>query len=152
MGRDQGVALFRDIVRTNGMSVRKGHTLLSNLVVAGEIPLALTVYSYKPEQQKREGAPIAPLYLAPVVALAYGPAVAKCAPHPHAAVLYNEFMLGRGAGDFRQARHGGDQSEDPVDAARPRGDADRSGRHARQSCKMGRAVGQHSDQAKVRLD
>jgi iron(III) transport system substrate-binding protein len=94
MGRDKGVELFRDIVRTNGMSVRKGHTLLSNLVVAGEVPLALTVYSYKPEQQKREGAPIAPLYLAPVVALAYGPAVAKCAPHPHAAVLYNEFMLG----------------------------------------------------------
>jgi len=94
MGRDRGVALFRDIVRTNGVSARKGHTLLSNLVVAGEIPLALTVYSYKPEQQKREGAPIEPLYLAPVVALAYGPAVAKCAPHPHAAVLFNEFMLG----------------------------------------------------------
>jgi ABC-type Fe3+ transport system substrate-binding protein len=96
MGRDQGVALFRDIVRTNGMQVRKGHTLLSNLVVAGEIPLALTTYSYKPEQQKREGAPIEPLYLAPVVALGYGPAVARCAPHPHAAVLFNEFMLGEG--------------------------------------------------------
>ena len=94
MGRDRGVELFRDIVRTNGISVRKGHTLLSNLVVAGEVPLALTVYSYKPEQQKREGAPIEPLYLPPVVALAYGPAVAKCAPHPYAAVLYNEFMLG----------------------------------------------------------
>jgi len=94
MGRDKGVQLFQDIVRTNGVSVRKGHTLLSNLVVAGEVPLALTVYSYKPEQQKREGAPVEPLYLAPVVALAYGPAVAKCAPHPHAAVLYNEFMLG----------------------------------------------------------
>jgi ABC-type Fe3+ transport system substrate-binding protein len=96
MGRDQGIALFRDIVRTNGMQVRKGHTLLSNLVVAGEIPLALTTYSYKPEQQKREGAPIEPLYLAPVVALGYGPAVARCAPHPHAAVLFNEFMLGEG--------------------------------------------------------
>jgi ABC-type Fe3+ transport system substrate-binding protein len=94
MGRDRGVKLFQDIVRTNGVSVRKGHTLLSNLVVAGEVPLALTVYSYKPEQQKRAGAPIEPLYLAPVIALAYGPAVAKCAPHPHAAVLFNEFMLG----------------------------------------------------------
>ena len=94
LGRDQGVALFRDIVRTNGMSVRKGHTLLSNLVAAGEVPLALTVYNYKPEQQMRAGAPIAPLYLPPVVALAYGTAVARCAPHPHAGVLFNEFMLG----------------------------------------------------------
>jgi iron(III) transport system substrate-binding protein len=75
------------------MSVRKGHTLLSNLVAAGEVPLALTVYNYKPEQQMRAGAPIAPLYLAPVIALAYGTAVARCAPHPHAAVLFNDFML-----------------------------------------------------------
>lgn len=93
MGRDKGVQLFKTIAHTNGFSVRKGHTLLSNLVAAGEVPLALTVYSYKPEQQKRAGAPIEPLYLAPVVALGYGPAVAKCAPHPYAAVLFNEFML-----------------------------------------------------------
>jgi iron(III) transport system substrate-binding protein len=93
LGREKGVQLFRDIVRTNGLSIRKGHTLLSNLVAAGEVPLALTVYNYKPEQQKRVGAPIEPLYLSPVVALGYGPAVAKCAPHPNAAVLFNEFML-----------------------------------------------------------
>ena len=64
------------------------------LVAAGEVPLALTVYNYKPEQQKRMGAPVEPLYLSPVVALGYGTAVARCAPHPHAAVLFNEFMLG----------------------------------------------------------
>jgi iron(III) transport system substrate-binding protein len=93
MGTDKGVQLFKEIVKTNGLSIRKGHTLLSNLVAAGEVPLALTVYSYKPEQQQRAGAPVAPLYLAPVVALGYGPAVARCAPHPHAAVLFNEFML-----------------------------------------------------------
>jgi iron(III) transport system substrate-binding protein len=93
MGQEKGVALFRDIVRTNGISVRKGHTLLSNLVAAGEVPLALTNYNYKPEQQKRIGAPVEPLYLPPVVALAYGSAVARCAPHPHAAVLFHEFML-----------------------------------------------------------
>jgi len=32
------------------MSMRKGHTLLAQLVVSGEIPLALTVYNYKAEQ------------------------------------------------------------------------------------------------------
>jgi len=35
--------LFRDIVRANGMSARRGHTLLANVVAAGEVPLALTV-------------------------------------------------------------------------------------------------------------
>src|SRR5262245_46051153 len=58
MGRDKGIELFRDIVRANGVSVRKGHTLLSKLVVAGEVRIGLTVCRYKPEQQKREGAPV----------------------------------------------------------------------------------------------
>ena len=60
------------------------------------MPLALTVYSYKPEQQKREGAPVEPLYLKPVVALGYGPAVSRCAPHPHAALLFHDFMIREG--------------------------------------------------------
>ena len=34
------------IVDKNGVSVRKGHTLLAQLVVSGEIPMALTVYNY----------------------------------------------------------------------------------------------------------
>src|SRR5262245_50361838 len=36
------VRLFREIVNENGISVRKGHSLLTNLVAAGEVPLALT--------------------------------------------------------------------------------------------------------------
>jgi iron(III) transport system substrate-binding protein len=96
MGEQKGLALFQEIVSANGMSVRRGHTLLANLVAAGEVPLALTVYSYKPEQQKRAGAPVEPLYLAPLVALGYGPAVSKCAPHPHAALLFYDFMVGEG--------------------------------------------------------
>jgi ABC-type Fe3+ transport system substrate-binding protein len=96
MGEEKGLKLFRDIVRTNGVSVRRGHTLLANLVQAGEVPLALTVYSYKPEQQKRDGAPVEPLYLRPVIALGYGPAVSRCAPHPHAALLFYDFMIREG--------------------------------------------------------
>jgi iron(III) transport system substrate-binding protein len=45
MGEAKGLKLFRDIVAANGMSVRKGHTLLANLVPTGEVPLALTAYS-----------------------------------------------------------------------------------------------------------
>jgi iron(III) transport system substrate-binding protein len=96
LGEDKGVALFREIVRTNGVSTRTGHTLLSNMVAAGEVPLAITVYSYKPEQLAREGAPIRALYLPPVIALATGVSVTRCAPHPNAAVLFYEFMLREG--------------------------------------------------------
>jgi ABC-type Fe3+ transport system substrate-binding protein len=93
MGFDKGVKLIKDIVHTNGLTPRKGHTVLSNLVAAGEIPMALTLYSYKPEQMKHKGAPIGVLYLPPVVALGYGTAVDKCAPHPNAAVLFYDFLI-----------------------------------------------------------
>src|SRR5262249_29308491 len=58
LGEAKGTKLFKDIVAKNGMSVRKGHTLLTNLGVSGEGPLALTVYTYTAEQLKRKGAPI----------------------------------------------------------------------------------------------
>ena len=93
MGEEKGLALFRRIVANNGISVRKGHTLLSNLVASGEIPLAMTVYSYKPDQLKASGAPIESFILQPAVAHVDGVGVAGHAPHPNAAVLFFEFML-----------------------------------------------------------
>ncbi|TMH52950.1 MAG: extracellular solute-binding protein, partial [Betaproteobacteria bacterium] len=58
LGEARGVRIFREIVAANGISVRRGHTLLTQLVVSGEVPLALTVYNYKAEQLKAQGAPI----------------------------------------------------------------------------------------------
>ena len=93
LGEAQGLKLFREIVAANGMSVRKGHTLLSNLVVSGEIPLALTVYYYRPVQLKGKGAPIDWFTLEPTVARPNGVAIARRAPRPHAALLFYDFML-----------------------------------------------------------
>jgi iron(III) transport system substrate-binding protein len=96
MGEDKAVALFRKIVATNGISVRKGHTLLSNLVVAGEVPLALTVYGYRINELKEKGAPIDGVVLPPAVALPTGIAVFAHAPHPNAAALFTDFFLSDG--------------------------------------------------------
>jgi iron(III) transport system substrate-binding protein len=93
LGEAKGLKLFRDIVAANGMSVRKGHTLLANLVVAGEVPVALTTYHYKIEQLKKSGAPIDWIVLAPAVARFQGMGLARRAPHPHAALLFYDFML-----------------------------------------------------------
>jgi len=68
MGGEEGLRFFRDLVATNGLTVRNGNALLNNLVVAGEIPLALTLYSYLPEQSRRSGAPVGWIALAPTVA------------------------------------------------------------------------------------
>ncbi len=93
MGEAKGLKLFRDIVATNGISVRTGHTLLVNLVVSGEIPLALTIYNYKAEQLKNDGAPIDWFVMQPGLARPQGVGVARRAPHPNAAILFHDFML-----------------------------------------------------------
>ena len=96
MGEEKGIALFKEIVRRNGMSVRKGHTLLANLVASGEVPLGLTLYNYKIEQMKNSGAPVEWFALDPVVARPNGNGVAKNAPNPHAAMLFQDFELSEG--------------------------------------------------------
>ena len=93
LGEERGLKLFRDIVASNGVSVRKGHTLLANLVVSGEVPLAISTYFYKVAQLKDRGAPIDALTISPVVARFEGAGLARRAPHPYAAVLFMEFML-----------------------------------------------------------
>jgi iron(III) transport system substrate-binding protein len=93
LGEAKGLKVFRDIVAANGISVRKGHTLLINLVVAGEVPLALTTYHYRAEQTKKSGAPVDWFILPPAVARFQGMGLARRAPHPHAAMLWFDFML-----------------------------------------------------------
>ncbi len=94
MGEKQGIDLFRRIVATNGVSVRKGHSLLGNLVVSGEVPFALASHYNVSESATRQGAPVGWLALEPLVARANGIAVARRAPHPHAAVLFYDFLIG----------------------------------------------------------
>jgi iron(III) transport system substrate-binding protein len=93
LGEPAGLDLFRDIVARNGISIRKGHSLLANLVVSGEVPLALTAYGYRVDRLKKGGAPIDKVYLPPVIGLPTGVAVLRRAPHPYAAVLFADFML-----------------------------------------------------------
>jgi iron(III) transport system substrate-binding protein len=90
------VRLFREIVSENGISVRKGHSLLTNLVAAGEVPLALTVYGFLAEQAKLKGAPLDWFVLPPAVARATAEGLARNAPHPNAAVLFFDFLIGEG--------------------------------------------------------
>jgi iron(III) transport system substrate-binding protein len=96
LGEETGLKLFRDIVTTNGISVRKGHTLLTNLVAAGEVPIGLTVFMQNADVAKKNGAPLDWFLIPPAVARPNGIGLAKRAPHPHAALLFYDFMLSDG--------------------------------------------------------
>ena len=94
LGEEKGLSLFRDLAAKNGLSVRRGHSLLAQMVASGEVPFALTVYNFTAEQLKAQGAPLEWFTLAPAVAHGNGFAVLRRAPHPHAALLYYDFMIG----------------------------------------------------------
>lgn len=95
-GEKEGVDFFAKLAKTNGISLRKGHTLLTNLTASGEVPLALTTYLYKVDQMNKDGAPIKVLQLGPSVARINGLGVAKTAKHPNAAILFQDFTLTEG--------------------------------------------------------
>jgi iron(III) transport system substrate-binding protein len=93
MGEQKGVELFRSIAATNGISARKGHSLLGNLVVSGEVPFAITMHYNIAQSAKKSGAPVDWIALEPVVARANGIGVMKKAPHPRAAQMLYEFFI-----------------------------------------------------------
>src|SRR6266540_1107157 len=93
----KGMRLFRDLVANNKLSVRTGHPLLTQLVASGEVPLALTVYNYAPEQLKKKGAPIESFAIEPAIGIPDAIAVAARAPRPNAAALFRDYMLSEDA-------------------------------------------------------
>ncbi|HEY4317473.1 MAG TPA: extracellular solute-binding protein [Herbaspirillum sp.] len=97
MGPEKGTQFFKELVANNNLSVRVGHTLMTSLVAAGEVPLALTVYQYSAEQARKKGAPVGWFAIEPAVSIMSGVGVAKKAPHPNAALLYYDYMLGTDA-------------------------------------------------------
>ncbi len=92
-GEEQGVQYFKDLVKANGLKVINGHSLLAQMVGTGEVPMGLTVYSYKVDQMKEEGQPIDWFALDPAIALPSGIGVSKNAAHPNAAILFYDYMI-----------------------------------------------------------
>lgn len=96
MGEEKGLKFFRDLIATNDVSLRTGNSLLNNMVISGEVPFSLNVYSYLPEQARSNGAPIDFITLSPTIAFTDGIGITLRAPHPHAATLFYDFMLSEG--------------------------------------------------------
>ena len=93
MGEDKGTKFFADLSAKNGLSARLGMSLINNLVVSGEVPLALAVYRDLPEKSKRKGANIDWFVLNPTIAQAFVVSIAKRAPHTNAALLFHDYLL-----------------------------------------------------------
>ncbi|MDB5764182.1 MAG: futA [Herminiimonas sp.] len=89
---DRGMKFFEKLSDMK-LDMRKGHILLAEMVGAGEVPVALSVYNSEAESMKRRGGPVDWMPVEPVVGRPQGIGVAKNAPHPNAALLFADFVL-----------------------------------------------------------
>ncbi|HEY6863351.1 MAG TPA: extracellular solute-binding protein [Burkholderiales bacterium] len=94
MGEAKGLAYFKRLAAQKPQ-IRSGHILTAQLVASGEVPFFLTAYNNNIETLKKKGAPIDWRPLQPAFGQAAAVGVAKHAPHPHAALLFADFILSR---------------------------------------------------------
>ncbi len=80
--------------------MRKGHVLLAQLIAAGEVEVGLTAYHANAQSFKKRGAPLDWAPIEPVIARPQGLGLARHAPHPHAALLFADFLLSPEAQDM----------------------------------------------------
>ena len=93
-GRDKGVAYMRALSNQKPQQ-RRGHNLLTRLLVAGDFPLAL-VHAAEVEKEMRDGAPVEWVKtLDPIITSPSQVGISAKAPHPAAARLLVDFLLSK---------------------------------------------------------
>lgn len=103
MGEEKGLAYFKKLSALRPQ-MRNGHTLMAELVATGDIPIALTLYNQNAEGLKKKGAPIDWRPLPPAFGRTDAIGVTKRAPHPHAALLFVDFVLSKEGQQIIQSR------------------------------------------------
>src|SRR5258706_633957 len=105
MGRDNGLDFMKKFAR-QVPQMRKGHTLLAQLVAAGEVALATVVYSNRIERMKASGAPVDWVrFKGPTITAINAIAIPDKAPHSNTAKLFVDFVLSKeGQGLLRGLR------------------------------------------------
>lgn len=93
-GEDKGLKLMRALAQQE-ITFRRGHTLISQLVAAGEGAASINSYAYRSERIRRDGAPIKWVAVEPVVANLLCISVGMDAPNPNTARLFVDFATSK---------------------------------------------------------
>ena len=92
-GKDKGMEYWRRIAEQQ-VNFRKGYTLITELVSAGEFPLSVSLYQHRVDEYVEKGAPLQ--WVAPNPLVGGDPnriSLLKNAPRPNAAKVFIDFML-----------------------------------------------------------
>jgi iron(III) transport system substrate-binding protein len=98
MGESKAIAFFKRLVTEQGLKFKRGHSLITQLVAAGEHDVLIDGYVHSASQFKAKGAPVNFVFMNPTpVKPPSGVAIAARAPHPYAAALLLDYHLSKEA-------------------------------------------------------
>jgi iron(III) transport system substrate-binding protein len=106
-GEEKGKQIARSLGGQN-LNIRKGRTLVSQLIAAGEFPVQIDAHHHEAVSLRQAGAPIDYIFPEPFIPVKSVSAFVMSSqpPHPHAAALLVDFMLSKKGQEiaFRQKR------------------------------------------------
>jgi iron(III) transport system substrate-binding protein len=92
VGREKGLRLMRGLAKQD-LSFRPGRTLITQVLAAGEAPLAVNDYDHLVQSAKKRGAPVESWPVPPVISRVTPIALGRYAPHPNVGKLFIDFTL-----------------------------------------------------------
>ena len=98
LGAKNGKAFVKRLSQ-NKPTFREGNVLVTNLLAAGEFPLAIT-YAHLVERLRAKGAPVDWASLSPMIAVPISIALPQRSPHPNAAQLFRDLVLSKEGADL----------------------------------------------------
>ena len=106
MGQEAGKAYIQKLKQQNIAKSTASARQILDLVIAGEYPMAIQIFNHHAYISKAAGAPVEWQPLEPVTATNNSVGLAKNAPHPHASMLFLDFILSKkGQRVFQQSNY-----------------------------------------------
>jgi iron(III) transport system substrate-binding protein len=94
-GEEAGKAYLQKLKQQNIAKSTASARQILDLVIAGEYPMAIQIFNHHAYISKKAGAPVDWQPLEPVTATINSIGLAKNAPHPHASMLFLDFVLSK---------------------------------------------------------
>jgi iron(III) transport system substrate-binding protein len=95
MGQEKGKAYLQKLRSQNIAKSTASARQILDLVIAGEYPIAIQIFNHHAYISKTAGAPVEWRPLEPVTATINTIGLASYAPHPHASMLFLDFLLSK---------------------------------------------------------
>jgi iron(III) transport system substrate-binding protein len=92
MGEQKAMEFMQALAKQE-VAIRRGRSLATQLLGAGEFDLQIVAYWYRPHLMKKKGAPVDWIGIEPAIVALHPISVVEKAPHPNAAKLFIDFAL-----------------------------------------------------------